>query len=244
MRITLKFKVRKPLTLPKSYQRFVQGFIYEQIKGTAFSNFLHNEGFGEERKFKLFTFSLLKGPYSYNQKNHTVTFDDYFYLEIASVVEAFIHQLTEALLDADSLTLNETPIELQKYHYQAKQIKCDTLTIEMVSPITVYKTINENGKNKTHYFDPKDKDFALYVNQNFQRKFQSVYTVEKTPYITITPIEVNPEDKLVLKYKNQVIIAYKGVYHLKGNPDFLDFLYRTGLGSKNSMGFGMFKVRE
>lgn len=242
MRITLKFKVGSPLTLPKSYQRLVQGFLYGQIRGSEFSKFLHNEGFGEERKFKLFTFSLLKGPYTYNPEDHTVTFTDHFYLEVASVVEDFIHHLTGSLLDGKALSLNGTPIELQEYHYQTEQIESDAITVEMVSPVTVYKTTEEKGKNKTHYFDPNDEDFALYVNQNFQRKFQSVYSVQKTPSIKIRPIDVKPEDKLVMKYRNQVIIAYKGTYRLEGHPDFLDFLYRTGLGSKNSMGFGMFRV--
>ncbi len=244
MRITLKFDVQNTLTLPKSYQRIVQGFIYEKIRGTAFSEFLHNEGFGDTRKFKLFTFSLLKGPYTYNPKNHTVTFSDYFYLEIASVVEDFIHQLTDAVVEEDSTSLNGCPIKLREYHYQSLQIYSDSIDIEMVSPITVYKTYQEDGRSKTMYFAPEEEAFAQYINENFQRKFQAVYSVKNTPSIRIQPINVNKKDKLVMKYKHHVVIAYKGQYRLQGHPDHLDFLYRTGLGSKNSMGFGMFRLLE
>ena len=35
-----------------------------------------------------------------------------------------------------------------------------------------------------------------------------------------------------------------GEYELIGEPKYLDFLYQTGLGSKNAQGFGMFEVEK
>lgn len=242
MRIALKFKVDSELTLPKSYQHHVQGFIYNLIKGTDFSDFLHNEGYGEERKFKLFTFSLLKGPYTYNSSNHTVTFKDFFYIEITSVVEAFIEHITMALLKEPHQKLNGCLITLDEYRYKTKKITSSQIKIEMMSPVTVYKTVDENGSQKTVYFKPEDTSFSEYIDANLKRKFASVYEGSMTPSVSIHPLEVKNKDKLVIKYKNQVIIAYKGKYLLKGHPEFLDFLFRTGLGSKNSMGFGMFRL--
>ncbi len=242
MRIALKFKVKLPLTLPKSYQRILQGFIYEQISGTDFSEFLHNKGFGDARKFKLFTFSLLKGPYTYHATNHTVTFSDHFYIEVASVVNDFIHLLSKSLLDKNTLKINGTPIELVEYHYKTQEIAQDTVKIEMISPLTVYTTYTQGEKSKTQYFSPEDPKFAEEIDKNLKRKFQAIYSTKLTPTVSIEPVEVNQKNKLILRYKDHVIIGYTGTYILRGHRDHLDFLYRVGLGSKNSMGFGMFRV--
>ena len=60
--------------------------------------------------------------------------------------------------------------------------------------------------------------------------------------ITITPVRLTPADKYITIYKNTIIEAYRGIYVLSGRPEFLDFLYNVGLGSKNSQGFGLFDV--
>lgn len=242
MRIALKFKVKDRLVLPKSYQHKVQGFIYSLIEDDEFRAFLHNEGFGDARSFKLFTFSLLKGPYTYDADTHTVVFDDYFYLEIASVVEPFIENIIAALLKHDNHALAGHPIELETYRYIGKTIRQKSLTIEMMSPITVYETDPET--KKTTYYEPEDPRFEQAVRDNFARKFTSVYETDKPLRIHLRPISVTKKDKLVIRFKDHVIIAYKGIYRLEGDPQFLDFLYRTGLGAKNSMGFGMFRVKQ
>lgn len=242
MRISLKFSFDKPLTLPSSYQRNVQGFIYHLINNKQFSDFLHNEGFGDSRTFKLFTFSLLKGKYTYNKKNHTVTFFDYFYLEISSLVNDFIHEITKSLLSKEDLQLNHQKIKLFKYKIIKKKIFNERIQVEMISPICVYSTVEENDKKRTHYYSPNDEEFYQLIEDNFKRKFSSVYQTNMSLDIKVNKIEVSDKDKLVMKYQNTVIIAYKGKYEIQGKRQYLDFLFHTGLGSKNSMGFGMFKI--
>ena len=48
--------------------------------------------------------------------------------------------------------------------------------------------------------------------------------------------------KLVTKYQGSYIEAWYGNFILSGKRKYLDFLYQTGLGSKNSQGFGMFNI--
>ena len=50
------------------------------------------------------------------------------------------------------------------------------------------------------------------------------------------------KDKYLTKYKGFFINGWKGIYQLSGERKYLDFLYQTGLGAKNSQGFGMFDV--
>lgn len=241
MRIALKFRPEAPLVLPKSYQNKVQGFIYGLIKDKTFGNFLHEQGFGEERTFKLFTFSLLKGPYTYDDENHTVTYKEHFYLEISTLVDDLIHHLTKTLLGRGELRLAGIPLALEEYRIIDKEIKEASLLVEMMSPVCVYSTVHIDGRPRTHYYAPSDKNFQEQVRANFERKYRSAFREPPDNTIEIEPVEVEDKDKLVMKYRKQVIIAYKGKYRLRGKPEHLDFLYRTGLGSKNFMGFGMFR---
>ncbi len=242
MRLALKFSVNAPFKIPVSYQQHIQGLLYELIEDETFASFLHDEGFGETRKFKLFTFSLLKGSYRFDKASMSLIFDDYFYLEVASVIEPFIEAITRSLVRKKTLQLNRQPIHLDNMQIITKKIHKSVVNIEMLSPLCVYKTVDDGEHKKTHYFSPKDHAFNTSINENFKRKFNAYNPVEVLADITIEPLDVKPKDKLVLRFKDFVIIAYKGKYRLKGKPHHLDFLHNTGLGTKNSMGFGMFKV--
>lgn len=61
--------------------------------------------------------------------------------------------------------------------------------------------------------------------------------------IILTPIDVNLKDKYVTKFKDTYITAWRGDYILEGSKEYINFLYYTGLGAKNSEGFGMFSIQ-
>ena len=58
------------------------------------------------------------------------------------------------------------------------------------------------------------------------------------------PLKVGRRDKYVTKYKGFYLSAWLGEYQLTGPRKNLDFLYQTGLGCRNSQGFGMFEIKE
>ena len=51
------------------------------------------------------------------------------------------------------------------------------------------------------------------------------------------PLE--PQRRIVTRFKEKWITCYKGKYALTGSSKALEFIYNTGLGVKNSAGFGM-----
>ena len=243
MRVALTFKVDELLILPVSYQHHLQSWLYGMIQDESFADFLHNEGFGESRKFKLFTFSLIKGAYTFHKKDKTLHFKDVFHFDVSSVIEPFIEALLKYLTKRKTFTLNHCKIHLEKYRILTHQIKQPQVDIEMLSPIVAYHTIkDELGKSKTQYYKPSDPEFNALINQNFKRKYKAYTPLDLPEDIFIEPLDVSEKDELIIRYKNHIIIAYKGKYRLKGHPRYLNFLIHTGLGSKNSMGFGMFKV--
>ncbi|MGN1306358.1 MAG: CRISPR-associated endoribonuclease Cas6 [Faecousia sp.] len=48
--------------------------------------------------------------------------------------------------------------------------------------------------------------------------------------------------RLVTAFKHTCITACYGGFLLQGAPQVPDFLYHTGLGTRNSQGFGMFDL--
>ena len=60
--------------------------------------------------------------------------------------------------------------------------------------------------------------------------------------IAIRKVENSSTRKIDTRYKGSYINAWYGTFQLKGKRKYLDFLYQTGVGSKNSQGFGMFEI--
>ena len=86
---------------------------------------------------------------------------------------------------------------------------------------------------------PEDRYFPALLNENFRRKYCAAFGREPDTDIQIGRV-ARPR-KYVTQYRREIYItAWYGEFSLRGAPEALDFLYQTGLGSRNSQGFGMF----
>lgn len=121
-------------------------------------------------------------------------------------------------------------------------IEEEDILVHMRTPICVYSTDKET--KKTYFYKPDEAAFYQLLADNFVRKYRACYGIIPTEEVEIYPLEVSAKDKFVTKYKNIYISGWKGYYRIRGKRKYLDFLYQTGLGSKNSQGFGMFDVIE
>ena len=71
---------------------------------------------------------------------------------------------------------------------------------------------------------------------NYENKYRAVTGNEPEP-LAIEPLD--PQRKIVTRFKETWINGYKGSYALTGSHRALEFVYNAGLGVKNSAGFGM-----
>ena len=60
----------------------------------------------------------------------------------------------------------------------------------------------------------------------------------------VSPAEGARFIKRATRFKTTFITAWHGRFVLEAPPRVLELLYDTGLGSKNSQGFGMFEIKE
>lgn len=237
MRIEFEFAFKNKLILPLHYNYILQGFIYSNITDKKIRNFMHNKGFAyEKRHYKLFTFSRLMGPYEIDYNNKIIKYESKVILEVSSHFDDFFIDFSTSLLK-DGLVLYGQDISLKNLKVKLPEIFPES-KIKMLSPIVVYST-DKNGR--TYYYGPTEEKFYQLIVENLKKKYRAFYGVDlDTINFSITPHKKS-QHQVVTKYKNFIIKGWMGEYQIEGDRDLLNFAYNTGLGSKNSQGFGCFE---
>ena len=115
-----------------------------------------------------------------------------------------------------------------------KQISSNEILIKMYSPLLVRK--HEN--NKDYFLTPEHGDFDKYFSMSV-----SDFLTREEIYICndVEIIPVNPKKTVPISFGYKVT-GNLGTFKLRGNPELLNLLYQSGIGSKRSQGFGLFEI--
>jgi len=232
----------KELLLPIHYNYHIQSFLYKNIS-PELGKFLHDYGFIlEKRKFKMFTFSRLHGKY--HMLGNKIKFFPPFYLTISSPLNRFISELGNTLLKTDNLKLVKNKIRIESIRVHPEPEIKSEIKIKMISPVVVYSTlITKDGKKKTYYYSPYEREFSELIDKNLRKKYDALHRKKpRAKKLEIKPLGRTKEK--IIKYRDTIIKGWLGTFLLNGNKKLLKLAYDTGLGSKNSQGFGMFEVLE
>ena len=228
------------ISLPLYYNHLVQSMIYSNIS-RELADLLHDKGFIHgKRSFKLFTFSRIVGKPQIS--NGRIIFEGPTKLYVASPIERFIRELATTLLQRGNITLGDTNLSASSVAFpKYPEFKKETY-IRTLSPITIYSTLyTPQGKKKTYYYSPKEKEFSNLICENAQKKHTILHGKKAEGNLEVEPIRVK---EVVVLYRGTVIKAWTGKYILKGSKNLMKTVYETGLGGKNPQGFGMFEVIE
>ncbi|MEW6380167.1 MAG: CRISPR-associated endoribonuclease Cas6 [bacterium] len=243
MRITVSLASEKQVVLPFEHNQILQGMIYHHLPPESATR-LHQEGFlHHNRKFKLFTFSRILTSPLVDTCSRQFIFSKNIKFVIASPIGWFMQDLAEHLIRQDFVMLGRNKLRPESIHIHVPRELPEKMKITMLSPITVYSTMQKgDGRKKTYYFSPFEPEFSEQIEANIQKKFE-ILNLEKCNYsLTITPLFSGNRNERILIYKDFVIKAWDGLYELEGRAELLDVAYNTGLGAKNSQGFGCFEV--
>jgi len=247
MRIKVEFSSENMhIVLPLNYNRLIQGLIYGSISNNL-STFLHNKGYElYKRSFKLFTFSRIFGKYNISFKNIIFNSPICFYLSSPydDILEEFANSMFKNS-SVFSLGLNKiycSSIAIDKnFDFESNKV----YKIKMLSPVTTYSTHILNGKKKTIYYGPYDREFSKLIHENLKKKYLILNKkeIKKNNAFNIKPLEVDPKKNfIVTSFKGTIIKGWMGNYEISGDNNLLKIAYDTGIGSKNSAGFGMWSV--
>lgn len=177
----------------------------------------------------------------------------------------FVHNTIK--LNSNAITMNFSTVypELGTYFYSSliKKWKrseayplpgCNSLQLKRVSlqteiPITssemVFKTLSPFLVRLHHQQSNHDeyltKKHHLFISQ--LEKIISVMLEELTgaqDRVKFIPVKIN--QCIPIKHFGTLVGGNTGVFKLIGRPDVLDFIYKAGVGSRRSEGFGLLEV--
>lgn len=243
MQLEVSVNLPQPLVLPINYNHIIQSIIYRALSAMPdYSEFLHESGYlNGKRQYKMFQFSKLNGDSFVDIKNRRITFKSYVTFEVRSP-EPLLMNLLAMSFQYQGITFGKmhceySDVNLELYDYTVEETD---LRIQMKTPITVYSTEPDTGR--TYYYSPQEQEFYEKIKDNFERKYKAFFGIWPSRTIALSSAQEEVPRKLVTRYQGSYINAWYGIYHLTGERKYLDFLYQTGLGSKNAQGFGMFEL--
>lgn len=238
LKLTFKFK---DLILPINYNHTLHGVVTKWLGDTNYRNFIHNQGYNyEKRSFKLYTFSDLLGKYQ-NLGDGRIKYINNAGLYIASYDEDFLKFLIKNVIFEEKFTILNSKIFIEKIETINTRIEENHVFIKTLSPVTIYSTFTTvDGKKKTHYYHPNDNEFSELIRKNLVKKYFSYHnTYPKNSSIQIKLVS-KPELK-IKRYKGFIIKGWIGLFKLEGPQELIKVALDTGIGSKNSQGFGFVK---
>lgn len=232
MRIMLAFEPMSNFNYYNIDKYTIQGFIYNILKHTRFSSFHSING------FKFFNFSNIF-PVNDFEKGKSKS------IIISSPNSKFIKTIYHSLKSIDEFYLG-------KYKMIIKNLKifdsCQNNRFISSTPIVLY----ENNQTNTYFSFRKNQDFDFFFNRikdNAIKKYNAFYNDDyQTDDNLFDSFEFSKEVSVRLnKNKNDFIIIgslwknleKKDFNNEKNNKKLYKFLLDTGLGEKNSLGFGM-----
>ncbi len=226
------------LELPVHYNHLLQAALYRTID-PELAAFLHDRGFESgSRRFKLFTFSRIMGRFNINKEKNTLLFAGEMSLTVASPLTDFCQSIANGLLTAGQLKVGTGRMEVKSISVRQFTVPRDEIVLKTLSPMVVYSTfLRPDGRKYTCYFQPGDPDYDHLIENNLRKKYQALYNQAAPP----SPVKVNPLGPVkmnIVNYKGITIKGYSGRIAMTGPKELLQMAVDTGVGNKNSQGFG------
>lgn len=238
MRFKLYFQLEKN-EFPIQYHKCIISFIKLSLSeyNPEFYKKLYND---KEPIVKPFTFAVFfNTPIFTKEKimlgNNSIEFNISVqdYTTAIMLYNSFNHQQNKKFpLEQNSMVLKQISL------IPEKEITSDEIKVKFMSPLVVRNRNKETRKDYYHSY--KDDQFKETLKINITEELKnSDLPSNIVEGFDLIPIE--PKKTVITFYEKQ-IEASLGTYLLKGDRRLLEYLYKAGIGSKRSAGFGMFTI--
>ncbi|GAX59407.1 uncharacterized protein of RAMP superfamily [Candidatus Scalindua japonica] len=254
MKLKISLISDKEVVLPKEFNYITQALIYQLIDKVP-AQWLHEDGFKvEKRSFKLFVFSSILEKAKYYKQKVIFTFPHAISFYISSPVSWILEQVAKnTVFPARHLSGGSERIMFGQNKMSISSveiIKNDEITenkirINALTPIEIHSTLLKgDGSKKTYYYSPSETEYSELISENLRKKWEAYYK-ENCPYnITTEPVQIKYCRERIRSFKGTVIKGWTGHFWIEGEPEFLQFAFAVGLGSRNSSGFGFIEKVE
>lgn len=252
MRFKITFnRTGKQRMLPMDYQYFLSAWIYKVI-GQAdpeFSAFLHSQGYWNGKKsFKLFGYSPLSfgKPVLWKEKSLFEIQENQLSVNISFHLAEAAERFIIGLFNNQQLYIGDRFNGLDLLVASVERLPGTdagaTLAYRALSPVVV--SVLPEGKKYPDYLNPESESYEVLLRQNLMNKFNSI--PGNVPIGTIAPFYFKlrsiPRSKLVtIKPYTPEQSKVRGFifdFLLTCPVEIHQLILSTGVGEKNSMGFG------
>ena len=236
MRIKLYFTLENE-KIPIDYRRSIISFIKLSISEYSENEFkkYYNQ---KDNIIKPYAFSIFFGQPKINgqeiileDKRFEMNMTIENYETAITMYNSFNHQKNK------KFSINQNSWILQNIVLiPEKEIKENKIVIKFQSPLCV----RYREENKDYYYSFENEKFEKTLKMNIKEQLKiadiSVSTVDT---LKIIPIKAK---KVIIKFYEKKIECSTGIFELDGDTKLLNYLYKAGVGSKHSAGFGMFRI--
>lgn len=253
-KITLNRTGRQRM-LPVDYQYYLSAWIYKVI-GRAdpeFSSFLHTEGYtAGYKQFKLFNYSPLNfgKPTLWKEKSLFEIHTDQLFLSVsfhlAEAAEKFIIGLFNNQQVYVGDQFNGLDLVVSQVERLPEPDLKSTMNFRAVSPVVI--SLKDENSKYARYLSPVDDGYIDQVRKSLWTKYNSI------PNITSQPGELNFRFKLKGGSKSKLVTikpytpeqskvrGFVFDFSLTCPIEIHQLILATGIGEKNSMGFGWVEI--
>ncbi len=235
MRVLLRFESARHVSFSKINKHTIQGMLYSFLKGTRYEE-LHRK-----RGFKFFSFSdIFPANDFYPGKKKTLIVSSPNY----GLINTWYHQFKRSrylYLSDEAFKIHE----VKKFSLPLKNV------FETGSPVVLYKD-NTQGTYLSFKRNDDLRFFLTRLKENAVKKYNAFYDDE---------FEIEEPLFDVMQFRKEVVVnlkkeedefaiigsmwkSMKKLYVDKDNRKFYKFLMDTGLGEKNSLGFGFVNPKK
>lgn len=234
MQISLVLTPYEPLKIPLNYNYQLQSAVYSKLKEVGASDFWHDCGFGEKEIFKFFVLGPLLGSYKIEDKK--IIFSDEIAFEIRSPFYEFCDDIQRSIELNPTIKLFNQELAVSGAFLNNRHINSDTAIFKTRSPIMVSE---QTMAQKTVFIRPGSPEFIYRLQENFYKKYKAAFD-SQPPELKIELMEKGK--KVVTQYKEIWLTGYHCTLKITGPNHALEFIYNTGLGERNSQGFGLMDI--
>lgn len=238
MRYKLQFDLENE-NLTIQYRKSILSFIKKSLSDydMNYFNIIYHE---KDNIIKPFTFSVFfcnptfeKDVIKVDNKNFNV----YMSFEDINMSIMFYNAFNKQLNKKFSLDKNSWCLKSISMMFE-KDIIGDSIDVKFLSPLVA----RDRRNNKDYYYSFNHSKFGDMVKINVREQLKASTTELSESLADTLSIKPISAKKTVVKFYEKQIECSLGSFNLSGDRKLLEYLYKAGLGSRHSSGFGMFDI--
>lgn len=243
MHITFYFSAaeRDFIRVPRANLHLFQALIYN-ILPEEYASFLHKEGYlikGKHLKLFAMSWPISQTPPAFEE--NAIRFPSPVKIVISTPIFNIIDNIIGRTFKSGALRIGNNAVICSKVETEQQTVTNNFVTVNTLSPVTCYTKTERSGKPYTVYYNPDEQEFENLIYNNLVLKFQVLKPEQTLPKgrVTVTPIGDLYERLSRFSEKAPFpVIGWSGKFRLEGPSELLQIALDSGIGAKNSGGWG------